>query len=80
MFVDGCFWHGCPCKTIPATNAAFWKNKIRRNKERDRRVDQQLRKEGWVPIRVWECAVSSRKTLTRIKRVLTNRMRSLMLS
>jgi DNA mismatch endonuclease (patch repair protein) len=73
VFVDGCFWHGCPCKTIPATNAAFWRNKIRKNQERDRRVDRQLRRDGWVPVRVRECAVASGKTLSRIGRLLTDR-------
>jgi DNA mismatch endonuclease (patch repair protein) len=73
VFVDGCFWHGCPCKTVPATNAAFWRDKIRKNQERDRRVDQQLRREGWVAVRVWECAVASGKTLSRIRRLVTAR-------
>ncbi len=73
VFVDGCFWHGCPCKTIPDTNAAFWRNKIRKNQERDRRVDRQLRKDGWAAVRVWECAVARSKTLSRIGRLLTNR-------
>lgn len=73
VFVDGCFWHGCSCKTLPATNAVFWRNKISKNQERDRRVDRQLRKEGWVPVRVWECAVISGKTLSLIARLLNAR-------
>ena len=73
VFVDGCFWHGCPCKTIPATNAAFWRNKICKNQERDRRVVRQLRAEGWAAVRVWECAVGSRKTLSRINRLVAAR-------
>jgi DNA mismatch endonuclease (patch repair protein) len=80
VFVDGCFWHGCPCKSMPTTNAAFWQNKIRKNQERDRRVDRQLRKEGWVSVRVWECAVACGKTLSRIDRILTNRTSALMRS
>ena len=77
VFVDGCFWHGCRCKTIPTTNAAFWRRKIRKNQERDRRVDRQLRKEGWAAVRVWECAVASGRTLSRINRILTDRKNAL---
>ncbi len=77
VFVDGCFWHGCPCKTIPTTNSAFWRNKIRKNQERDRRVDRRLRREGWAAVRVRECAVGCAETLSRIKRILTNRKSAL---
>jgi DNA mismatch endonuclease (patch repair protein) len=70
LFVDGCFWHGCPCKTIPATNAKFWRAKIGRNQERDRQVDQDLRRLGWKVIRVWECKMESRKTLSFITMTL----------
>jgi DNA mismatch endonuclease (patch repair protein) len=73
VFVDGCFWHGCRCKTMPITNTAFWRNKIRKNQERDRRVDRQLRAEGWAAVRVWECSVASRKTLSRINRLVAAR-------
>lgn len=55
MFVDGCFWHGCPRHgTSPKTNAAFWRKKIQRNNERDRKVNRLLRMEGWAVIRIWE--------------------------
>lgn len=77
VFVDGCFWHGCRCKTIPTTNVAFWRNKIRKNQERDQRVNRQLHKEGWASVRVWECAVRCAETLSRIKRILTNRKNAL---
>jgi len=55
VFVDGCFWHGCPkhCK-IPAGNRPFWKKKFAANKSRDRRVNRELRKLGWCVIRIWE--------------------------
>ena len=55
LFVDGCFWHGCPkhCK-IPAGNRGFWKKKFAANKVRDRRVNRKLRKLGWRVIRIWE--------------------------
>ena len=56
IFVDGCFWHGCPkCYREPATNTAFWKNKVLTNKRRDRRVSRELRKKGWKVLRLWEC-------------------------
>ena len=55
LFVDGCFWHGCPKHgTKPKTNASFWSEKIRRNKARDRLVNAALRKSGWKVVRVWE--------------------------
>jgi len=55
VFVDGCFWHGCPQHgTMPKTNKAFWAAKIRRNRQRDRQVDRLLKRLGWSVIRVWE--------------------------
>lgn len=55
VFVDGCFWHGCPKHaTQPRTNAKFWREKIAGNRARDRRVNSALRKRGWTVVRVWE--------------------------
>lgn len=55
MFVDGCFWHGCPRHgTKPKTNAAFWRKKIQRNQARDKEVNRLLRKLGWKVLRIWE--------------------------
>ena len=61
LFVDGCFWHGCPkhCK-IPAGNSAFWKNKFAANKARDHRVNHELRKLGWRVMRIWEHDLAKR--------------------
>jgi DNA mismatch endonuclease (patch repair protein) len=54
-FVDGCFWHCCPIHgQIPKANPAYWVPKLRANVERDRRVDAQLRADGWTVVRVWE--------------------------
>ena len=54
-FLDGCFWHGCPRHyTVPATNAAFWRAKVRKNRRRDRETIRLLQEAGWVTIRVWE--------------------------
>jgi DNA mismatch endonuclease (patch repair protein) len=55
VFVDGCFWHGCPKHgRHPATNARFWALKLERNVSRDRRVKAQLRARGWRVIRFWQ--------------------------
>jgi len=55
IFVDGCFWHGCPKHaTLPATRRVFWLKKFTANKARDRRVNRDLRKLGWRVIRIWE--------------------------
>lgn len=55
VFVDGCFWHGCPEHgTWPKSNAAWWRSKIEANIERDRDTDRRLHAAGWIVIRVWE--------------------------
>jgi len=55
VFVDGCFWHGCPEHyAAPVRNADFWRAKVARNIERDRRADKELAEMGWSVIRVWE--------------------------
>lgn len=55
VFVDGCFWHGCPLHgTIPKTNQAFWDKKLTRNIERDKEVNKILSEKGWRVIRFWQ--------------------------
>ncbi len=55
VFVDGCFWHGCPKHaTRPASNRAFWKKKLARNKARDQLVTRMLKRQGWSVVRVWQ--------------------------
>ena len=55
VFVDGCFWHGCPVHgTRPRANADWWRWKIERNQTRDRDTDGLLSEAGWEVIRVWE--------------------------
>lgn len=55
VFVDGCFWHGCPLHgSWPRANAPFWRAKIRANRERDSDTNVRLRGRGWLVIRVWE--------------------------
>lgn len=55
VFVDGCFWHGCPLHgTTPKSNSDYWIPKLARNIKRDRETDALLAAAGWLPIRVWE--------------------------
>jgi DNA mismatch endonuclease, patch repair protein len=55
IFVDGCFWHGCPKhERKPKSNRAFWRRKLNANKLRDILVNRTLRKEGWRVLRIWE--------------------------
>lgn len=55
VFVDGCFWHGCPeHHTVAKTNAAFWADKVQRNRARDTNTDELLVEAGWTVLRAWE--------------------------
>jgi len=55
VFMDGCFWHGCPAHhTKATTHAQFWAQKVERNMQRDRDTDTRLAAAGWLPVRVWE--------------------------
>jgi len=58
VFVDGCFWHGCPRHLrMPAGNARYWRNKISRNRARDLATNRRLRASGWRVLRIWEHAL-----------------------
>jgi DNA mismatch endonuclease, patch repair protein len=64
VFVDGCFWHGCPrCYRRPKSNQEFWDAKVRGNVLRDRRVNRALRQGGWRVVRVWEHELTKRKSI-----------------
>jgi DNA mismatch endonuclease (patch repair protein) len=55
VFVDGCFWHGCPVHgTSPRNNGAWWAEKLTKNVERDRDTDERLMQAGWTVLRIWE--------------------------
>ena len=55
IFIDGCFWHGCPAhRTHPKNNADFWRTKIENNIARDADVTKILEAEGWTVLRFWE--------------------------
>lgn len=61
IFVNGCFWHrhpGCRYAATPSTNRDFWQKKFDQNVARDRKVQEQLKADGWHVIVVWECEIS----------------------
>jgi DNA mismatch endonuclease (patch repair protein) len=69
IFIDGCFWHGCPhCKRkLPQTNREYWESKIKRNVERDERNTQTLVDDGWRVMRVWEHEMQDAATRSEIR-------------
>jgi len=70
VFVDGCFWHGCPRHaTWPKNNAAFWRTKILGNRRRDRAVDRLLRAAGWRVLRIWQHALTKKHAARTIARL-----------
>ena len=61
IFVHGCFWYrhpGCRYATTPSTNREFWRKKFDQNVARDKKVQEQLKSDGWNVIVVWECEIS----------------------
>lgn len=73
VFVNGCFWHmheGCGNHTMPKTNTAFWRAKLQRNRERDRRQHDELRRMGWHVIDVWECELGNATRASRLERLV----------
>ena len=55
VFVDGCFWHGCPeHASWPKQNAEFWRQKIEANQQRDRDTNERLDRMGWTVLRFWQ--------------------------
>lgn len=84
IFVDGCFWHGCPKHlSKPATNRAFWMRKLTANKNRDRLVTQVLKKRGWRVLRIWQHALTRKhegRCVMRIRRALSKNLVWLLVS
>jgi DNA mismatch endonuclease (patch repair protein) len=77
VFVDGCFWHGCPeHHTVAKTNADFWASKVLGNRARDAETDRLLTESGWTVMRVWEhvpvdqAAAAVEEALSEAKRAL----------
>jgi len=65
IFVHGCFWHGhenCSLGRLPKSRVEYWREKIEKNKIRDRRVIEQLEAEGWNCIVIWHCQLRTKKT------------------
>jgi DNA mismatch endonuclease (patch repair protein) len=55
VFVDGCYWHGCPrCYRRPSSHTEYWDAKILKNRARDRKTAAQLKQDGWRVLRIWE--------------------------
>lgn len=55
VFIDGCFWHGCPDHARPTkSNTLWWADKIQANKRRDAKTTTDLEREGWVVLRYWD--------------------------
>ena len=75
VFVHGCFWHrhiGCRRSTIPRRNRAWWVDKLRRNRARDRRNQRALHELGWRVFVVWECEVERRASLDALIRRISS--------
>ncbi|WP_374774179.1 very short patch repair endonuclease [Streptomyces sp. NBC_01310] len=74
VFVDGCYWHGCPEHYVPPkTNPGYWSEKVAKNMARDRDTDQHLKEAGWTVLRFWEhespeaCALTIATTVSRLR-------------
>jgi DNA mismatch endonuclease, patch repair protein len=78
VFIDGCFWHGCPeCSDgrLPKSNLSYWAPKISGNRARDLARTAELRKQGWAVLRIWEHHVLKKTTAcaARIEKLVTRR-------
>jgi DNA mismatch endonuclease (patch repair protein) len=70
VFVDGCFWHGCPKHgREPGTNADYWVPKLSRNRMRDREVTRKLRADGVSVVRIWEHDIRRGSPTTVLRRL-----------
>lgn len=66
IFIHGCFWHRHECsagRQLPKTRPEFWNQKLARNVERDREVQEQLRKMGWNVLIIWTCQLKQKDGL-----------------
>jgi DNA mismatch endonuclease (patch repair protein) len=84
IFVHGCFWHGHTCKAghLPTSNLDYWKLKIEKNIERDRKKNEELEMQGWNVIVVWQCEVKTLKNrhqrlFTLVLEIMNNKMKTL---
>ncbi len=73
VFLDGCFWHGCPqCYAPPKSHIDYWGPKIAGNITRDKKISAQLRSAGWIVVRIWQHSIRAypRRTLRRVRLAL----------
>ena len=72
VFVDGCFWHGCPIHShLPKSHQDYWNPKLKKNIERDKEKNKRLQTEGWKVLRFWEHELQNpEETVLRIKSLL----------
>jgi len=78
VFVDGCFWHGCPrCGNVPSVNRPYWSAKIQGNRDRDKKRTRTLRKQGYRVLRLWEHELrdAPQKCLQRLRALLEEPLR-----
>ena len=70
VFIDGCFWHGCPnhCR-MPSSNINYWNSKIEKNTIRDKTITKALKVKGWQVIRIWEHEIKSGKLYYKLRRI-----------
>lgn len=71
IFVNGCFWHmhGCSRSRLPKSNSEYWEPKIKRNIERDHKVQAQLSESGWNVLVVWECELKKKNFEQRMEQL-----------
>jgi DNA mismatch endonuclease (patch repair protein) len=75
LFVDGCFWHGCPrCNLNSKTNKDFWITKINGNKKRDRKYNRYYRTNGFIVIRIWEHDLKSNSPIISKKVLILSKL------
>ena len=78
ILINGCFWHGhknCRYFKLPITNREFWKEKIEKNIERDKKNKYLLEKQGWKVLVIWECQLKNQKfegTINKLIKEITN--------
>lgn len=74
VFINGCFWHGhkvCRKGGLPETNAEFWRDKIEKNRARDKIAKRRLGNAGWKVLTIWECqTLEAEKLILRLKRFM----------
>jgi DNA mismatch endonuclease, patch repair protein len=73
VFIDGCFWHGCPshCR-MPNTNITYWENKISKNISRDELINKELTAKNWTVLRIWEHEIKSGTMDNKLRNILKN--------